>query len=558
MHQPSLLERLDRCLDRFKAVRIHDITDRYQYYPSLSLARLGEGSYGSAYRMKSMGDDAEPIRVVKVIPKERVTRHLLQIQHLASELAVSTVLRHPNINHRIGLFHNDSTIFIPMELVEGREPDLATRLYFIFAKHGPKSRIADVPRLVAECPPGGEDLLVANELRQVGLSKEDPRSNDLFNTIVHYKRLPVKKALIIMKQTLEGLAYFHANAVVHRDMKTENLVIGEDRKATPIFSTETVTHEDGSQTTVQRIIGVRMEERITARIIDFGLVKYLHMGSQFPSSPSPSNFTAGASDPFGAAAPMTGIPPPPVPLPTTSAGGGGPTSANPFLAIPVTPCGTELYCSLEVIQGIIRGGYGRSKWTSDVVSLPKFDVYGAGTMLFCMCNGRPPFRFNAYRQVSREEKLRQMSNMVAAGPQFSPNCPESIRPFIRQLMNNNVQQRPSSAEALQDPLFHGLTKKYVYDVMLDGTVTEVDAVPDDDTTSPMSGAERTTTTTTGGSVTTAEENDQGTVVPSQEDALDLRDVMRFVRGQEDNGDTADKADDDDDGGDTAAAGASCC
>jgi serine/threonine protein kinase len=551
--QPSLLEKLNRCLERFRAVRITDITDHYQYYPSLPLSRLGEGSYGAAYRMKSTTNDKEPLRVVKVIPKDRVSKHLLQIQHLASELAVSMVIRHANINHRVGLFHNDTTIFIPMELVEGKEPDLATRLYFLFAKYGSKSRIAEVPQLVEECPRGGEDLLIANELRRLGLTKEDPRSGDLFNHIVHYKRIPTKKALVIIKQALEGLQFFHDNAVVHRDVKTENLVLGEDRKATPIYATEQYEGEDGQPATRQKIIGVRLEERITVRVIDFGLVKYLHLGSQFPSSPSPSNFGSAASaDPFGSAPAMgagSGVPAVPA---TAPLGGGG----NLFSVIAVTPCGTELYCSLEVIQGIIRGGYGRSKWTSDAHALRKFDVYGAGTMLFCMCNGRPPFRLNAYRQVSREEKLRQMSNMIAAGPQFSANCPESVRPLIRKLMNNDVNLRPTSTEALQDPTLAGLNKKYIYEVMLDGTVTELDAAATGgDDEGHSTGEERsntTNTTTTGGASSGTGESAHETTATGAEDdelgqevdALDLRDVMRFVRGKEDNGDDADKADDD--------------
>lgn len=550
MAQPTLLEKLDRCLDRFKAVKVQDITEHYQYHPSLALARLGEGSYGAAYRMKSVSNEHEPLRVMKVIPKERVSRHLLQIQHLASELAVSTVMRHPNINHRVGLFYNDHTIFIPMELVEGKEPDLATRLYCLFAKHGQKSRIADVPTLVAECPAGGEDLLVANELRRLGLAKEDPRSGDLFNTIVHYKRLPPKKALIVLKQALEGLEYLHANAVVHRDMKTENLVLGEDRRATPIYADEVVEEVDESGNTctrtTKRMTGVRIEERVTARIIDFGLVKYLHMGSQFPSSPSPSNFNSNGSavDPFGSAAPMSAPTPPAAPLQSAVAPPSTTAGANPFATIPVTPCGTELYCSLEVIQGIIRGGYGRSKWVSDLGSLPKFDVYGAGTMMFCMCNGRPPFRFNAYRQVSREEKLRQMSNMIAAGPQFSPNCAESLRPLIRRLMCNDVLQRPTSMEALRDPLFQGLTKKYVYDVMLDGTIVEVDGGAADD---DVSGVD-TSATPTSSDPTLSDSAASPQLQPAaaaEDDALDLRDVMRFFRGKEDNGDGADKVDDDD-------------
>lgn len=516
--QMELMEKLNRCLDRFQGKKVQDITEEYSYYPTLSQSKLGEGSYGAAYRMKSVKSVNEPVRVVKVVPKDRITRHLLQIHHLCAELAVTQLLHHPRLNRRVGLFHNSTSIFMVLELVEGKQPDLATRLYHIFAHHA-KNRIPDVPELVAACPEGGEELLVANELRNLGLLKEDPLAGDLFNMIVHYKRIPAKKALVILKQILEGLEYMHLNSVVHRDMKTENLVLGEDRKAIPLYDSS------------KQVIGVRIEEKVTCRIIDFGLVKYLKLG-QFPFSPSPSVFqTATASDPFADAPALSDVPL--VEAPPLNA------------AIPVTPCGTELYCSLEVIQGIISGGCGRSKWESTQATLPKFDVYGAGTMMYCMCNGRPPFRFTSYRQVTREEKLRQMSNMIAAGPQFSVGCPDTVRPLIRSLMGNNLSARPTAAEALRDPLFEGITMTYAYEVMADGTVRELDTLPEStaDDAAPAD-CSATTTATPSSAAADSLVDTPDTPAVASDDAEDLRLAMAVIRGAEDNGDAADKLDDD--------------
>ena len=43
----------------------------------------------------------------------------------------------------------------------------------------------------------------------------------------------------------------------------------------------------------------------------------------------------------------------------------------------------EISTQPKVIDGIIKSGVGRTKWISDSRHLPKMDVYGVGTMLFC-------------------------------------------------------------------------------------------------------------------------------------------------------------------------------
>ena len=122
------LAQLNEALNKFGAVQVNDITDRYAYHPDYVSSRLGAGSYGEAFRMRSAEKDSkEPLRVVKVIPKARVSKNALQIQHLAAELAVTKFFTHTHLNKRVGLFQNSTNIYLVLEYVGGPTPDAKTR-----------------------------------------------------------------------------------------------------------------------------------------------------------------------------------------------------------------------------------------------------------------------------------------------------------------------------------------------------------------------------------------------------------------------------------------------
>ena len=149
----DLLDRIDRCLDKFKARRVADIEETYAYYPDKAKARMGSGSFGETYRMKSKAHPNEPARVVKFIAKARVATNDLQIQHLCVELAVLKLVRHPNLNCSTDLLHNATHIFLVLEMCVGEEPNIETRLYHLFSRsrcgtriHTP--RMATVPLLL--------------------------------------------------------------------------------------------------------------------------------------------------------------------------------------------------------------------------------------------------------------------------------------------------------------------------------------------------------------------------------------------------------------------------
>jgi len=555
------LAQLNQALGKFGAETVNDITDKYAYHPDYVTARLGAGSYGEAFRMRSVSNDKEPLRVVKVIPKARVSKNALQIQHLAAELAVTKFFTHNNLNKRVGLYMNTANVYIVLEYVGGATPDAKTRLLHLFASVHPR-RIADFEAFYAglerDAAAGGfatvdEYLDRSGRMRTIlaecGVKREVPTSTDLFGLIVAMKRVPDGLARIINKQALLGLQHLHENAVVHRDIKTENVVVGIERHC------ELVYGEPAAEGQPKPVTGVRVTEKVQAKLIDFGLVKYMRQdGAKFSNALSPGAYdpTRASSQSLAANATNLGFDSDdddakPAAAAAQQQQQPATTNAAGF-PVMVTPCGTELYCSLEVIDGIIKSGVGRTKWISDSRHLPKMDVYGVGTMLFCCANGRPPFRppRDPYRtNISREERIKQVQRLVQAGPVFSSGVSLPAQEYVKWLMNNDPEARPTAAEALAHPYLAGVTgNTYTYEVSVDGVVTVVEtAAQQQQQTSTAASI-----TPTASANTAAPSTSNGAAGDEEEDADDdagqHEDVLAAaLRGKEDQGDSAGKNDD---------------
>src|SRR6185295_15225844 len=82
------------------------------------------------------------------------------------------------------------------------------------------------------------------------------RGRDLRAELVHEGPLPVARALDLAAQALDGLAAAHAAGVVHRDVKLENLFLGEDGALKVLdFGIAKVLHEDASLTLPGAVVG---------------------------------------------------------------------------------------------------------------------------------------------------------------------------------------------------------------------------------------------------------------------------------------------------------------
>jgi serine/threonine protein kinase/Tol biopolymer transport system component len=132
------------------------------------LAPIGAGGMGEVYRAK----DAKLGReiAVKVLP-ELVAADADRRRRFEQEARSASALNHPNILTIYDIGQSNGTVYIAMELVEGKT----------------------LRELVAAGEP-----------------------------------VPTKKLLDVAVQTAEGLAKAHAAGIVHRDLKPENLMVSRD------------------------------------------------------------------------------------------------------------------------------------------------------------------------------------------------------------------------------------------------------------------------------------------------------------------------------------------
>ncbi len=132
------------------------------------LAPLGAGGMGEVYRAR----DAKLGReiAVKVLP-ELVAADADRRRRFEQEARSASALNHPNILTIYDIAESNGTVYIAMELVEGKT------------------------------------------LRELVASGEP---------------VPMKKLLDVAVQTAEGLAKAHSAGIVHRDLKPENLMVSRD------------------------------------------------------------------------------------------------------------------------------------------------------------------------------------------------------------------------------------------------------------------------------------------------------------------------------------------
>lgn len=144
---------------------------------------LGEGGMGAVYRARQPGG---PDVAVKVLHEELGDNAALR-ERFEREARALFGLEHPNILHVLDFGIHDGRPYLAMELLDGRPLDA----------------------LVEDGP------------------------------------LPPERAYELARQILRGLAFAHANGVLHRDLKAENVFVATDSAGQPV-----------------------------AKLLDFGLVKF--------------------------------------------------------------------------------------------------------------------------------------------------------------------------------------------------------------------------------------------------------------------------------------------
>jgi serine/threonine protein kinase len=483
------LDALNSVIRSFGSVRTPNIDSLYH-----RIRRLGAGAFGTTYKVRALlpdgrtVDNTAPVCVMKHIEKARVSKNEASVQHLAAELAVTGHIA-PGceyLNKRLGLYHDEHSIYMLLELCSGPRPDVASRVAHIIAKRRPASlpdfdAIMDgfkarataagvnpndeeafgdfMDRDDVVAPIAGikrslmEKLALDMGLRSIdeGNFAEMPVGDTLFNVIVAPRVLSDEHNRIMTKQMLQGFKYLHECKVVNRDVKPENIMVSVLRRVQ-------LKRDPGTG----KVTGVVVFEKYLTHVIDYGLCKMMRARDNFTSpgaclqrSPHPAGPGAAAAaaapaaiddddrDPYADEDAIENAAAPPD-LAARAPGEFGFASTN---------CGSHAYLSLETTNGILAAiGSRQSKWHTTIDSLPKLDVWAVGACSYCLANGTPPFRYSEqYRRLSSEEKLKQIRDAIMRGLQFRPSASPDSRRFTQKLMDTNLQRRPSAAQALEDP-----------------------------------------------------------------------------------------------------------
>ena len=174
---------------------------------------LGQGTFGQVYRGVDAAGRAVAVKVISKRPRgvrESAAQRAAREAAIRREFATQAGLRHPNVIEMLGLSEDEEYMYLVQELAEGGE-------------------VFDRVRELAEATPEGQ--------QPAALCEETARH--------------------IVRQLLETLAYLHARSVVHRDLKTENIIFASAQDTRALLPTvklvdfgisKLVTPEDPAQT----------------------------------------------------------------------------------------------------------------------------------------------------------------------------------------------------------------------------------------------------------------------------------------------------------------------
>ena len=308
----------------------------YDVYEKLQF--LGEGSFGSVYKVKRKNSgQREIIRALKEISKEKMCLNEENSEEIRNEISVLKSLDHPNIMKIYEFYEDKENMYLITEFCGG----------------------------------------------------------DAANIQDKYGVLPEFLVKYIMYQVFMAVAFFHANKIVHTDIKRENIAFfyrdeKKDKKEVEDFLkkffedkeiTEELTDASGLENLSEDALKVAKElSNFDVKILDFGSAKKRNRNK------------------------LSGI------------------------------TGTVYYCSPEIVN---------DKYDFEC------DEWACGVMMYILLVNEPPFQGESEEEIFSKILKDEPNLDINPLKDISDNCKD----LIKKLLEKDAKKRIKAREALKHPFF---------------------------------------------------------------------------------------------------------
>ena len=300
---------------------------------------LGEGSFGSVYKVKRKNTGPrEIIRALKEISKEKMCLSEENTEEIRNEISVLKSLDHPNIMKIYEFYEDDTNMYLITEFCGG----------------------------------------------------------DAGNVQDKYGLLPEFLVKYIMYQVFMAVAFFHANKVVHSDIKRENVAFfhGDEKK-------------DPEQ--INKFLKNFFDEKeIAEELMDASSIENLSENT-LSTLRELSNFDVKILD-FGSA-----------------------TKKGNFQKLSGVT-GTVYYCSPEIVN---------NKYDFEC------DEWACGIMMYIFLVGTPPFEGQSEEEIFSKVLKEKLNLDIKALSHVSENCKD----LIKKLLEKDAKKRIKADKALKHPFF---------------------------------------------------------------------------------------------------------
>ena len=309
--------------------KVYDVYEKLQF--------LGEGSFGSVYKVKRKNSAREIIRALKEISKEKMCLNEENSEEIRNEISVLKSLDHPNIMKIYEFYEDKENMYLITEFCGG----------------------------------------------------------DAANIQDKYGVLPEFLVKYIMYQVFMAVAFFHANKIVHTDIKRENIAFfyrdeKKDKKEVDDFLKKLFEDKD----IIEELTDASGLENLSEEASK--VVKEL------------SNFDVKILD-FGSA-----------------------KKRNRTKLSGVT--GTVYYCSPEIVN---------DKYDFEC------DEWACGVMMYILFVNNPPFQGESEDEIFSKILKDEPNLDIKPLKDISENCKD----LIKKLLEKDAKKRIKAREALKHPFF---------------------------------------------------------------------------------------------------------